>query len=181
MGRHPQPDIRRRLLERCTDYALANGLPHRLAPLAESTGVSTRMLLYHFGTRDDLLREVLREARQRQLQRFGDVLRAVPDEPYADTLARAWSVMTGSDGRQFVQLFTDLRENAGQSLWPGFKHVATTDWLEPLEEGLRNSGRAASATLVLAVMRGLLMDFDATGDTDRVDRAFDEFLSTALA
>ena len=34
---------------------------------------------------------------------------------------------------------------------------------------------------VLAVMRGLLMDFDATGDADRVDRAFHEFLRTALA
>jgi hypothetical protein len=32
------------------------------------------------------------------------------------------------------------------------------------------------ATLVLAVIRGLLMDLDATGDTTRTDRAFHDFL-----
>ena len=30
--------------------------------------------------------------------------------------------------------------------------------------------------MVLAVIRGLVMDLEATGDTDRVDRAFDAFL-----
>jgi len=42
--------------------------------------------------------------------------------------------------------------------------------------GLRSIGRPESATLVLAVIRGLLMDLDATGDTERTHRAFREFL-----
>jgi hypothetical protein len=38
-----------------------------LGPLAAATDTSTRMLIYHFGTRDALLREILVQARQRQL------------------------------------------------------------------------------------------------------------------
>jgi len=34
MGRRPQPDIKNRLLDACTDYALEHGLPDRLGPLA---------------------------------------------------------------------------------------------------------------------------------------------------
>ncbi len=136
------------------------------------------MLLYHFGTRDDLLRAILRQARQRQLDRFGELLRVHPDEAYTATLARAWSAMTGPDGRPYLRMFSQLRENAEQSLWPGFRRIATTDWLQPLEDGLRSIGRPESATLVLAVIRGLLMDLDATADTARTDRAFLELLDT---
>jgi len=71
VGRHKQPEIRARLLEACTDYALQHGLPDRLGPLATATGTSPRMLLYHFATKDDLLRAVLRRARARQRQSFG--------------------------------------------------------------------------------------------------------------
>ncbi|MCS5718806.1 TetR/AcrR family transcriptional regulator [Herbiconiux sp. CPCC 205763] len=152
------------------------GLPDRLDPLVRATGTSARMLLYHFGTRDKLLRAILRQARQRQLDSFGELLRIRPDEVYTATLARAWSAMTGPEGRPYLRMFSQLRENAEQSLWPGFRRIATTDWLQPLETGLRSIGRPQSATLVLAVIRGLLMDLDATADTARTDRAFHELL-----
>ncbi len=177
MGRRPQPDIKNRLLDACADYALAHGLPDRLEPLATATGTSARMLIYHFGTRDALLRAVLGHARQRQLDTFGDLLRVRPDEPYTATLQRAWTSITGLEGRPYLQMFGQLRESAGQQLWPGFRRTATTDWLGPLEDGLRSIGRPELATLVLAVIRGLLMDLDATADTTRTDRAFHDFLA----
>ncbi|MEU3616407.1 TetR/AcrR family transcriptional regulator [Streptomyces sp. NPDC006872] len=176
MGRRPQPHIKERLLDACADHALAHGLPDRLEPLATATGTSARMLIYHFGTRDALLRAVLGHARQRQLDTFGDLLRARPDEPYTATLGRAWTSITGPDGQPYLRMFGQLRESAEQRLWPNFRRTATTDWLGPLEDGLRSIGRPDLATLVLAVIRGLLMDLDATGDTTRTDRAFRDFL-----
>ena len=65
MGRHPQPEIKQRLLDVCTDYALEHGLPDRLEPLANAAGASSRMLIYHFGSRDDLLRAVQDRPRKR--------------------------------------------------------------------------------------------------------------------
>lgn len=180
MGRHKQPEIRDRILDACVDHALAHGLPDRLEPLAAASGTSTRMLIYHFGTRDALLRETLGRARRRQRDFFGELVSPRPDEPYLSTLRRAWRVMTGPAGRPYLTMFGRLREDAEQQLWPGFRREATTDWLRPLEDGMRSIGRPELGTLVLAVVRGLIMDLEATGDASRADQAFDDFLA-ALA
>jgi AcrR family transcriptional regulator len=178
MGRQRQPEIKERLLDACTDYALEHGLPDRLEPLTAAAGVSARMLIYHFGTRDALLRVVLGRARERQLSTFGDLLRVRTDELYTTTLANAWTSMTGPDGQPYLRMFGRLRESAEQQWWPDFRRTATTDWLIPLEDGLRSIGRPELATLVLAVIRGLLMDLDATGDTARTNRAWRNFLDS---
>lgn len=176
MGRHKQPELAEQLLERCTDVALEHGLPARLSTFAARTGTSSRVLIYHFGTRDELLRAVLGRARQRQRALFGELLRPREDEPYPQTLRRAWAGMTGEAGRPFLAVFGRLREDAEQQLWPGFRREATTDWLGPLEQGMATLGSPHRATLVLAVIRGLILDLESTGDTERVDVAFAEFV-----
>lgn len=166
------------MLDACTDHALEHGLPTRLEPLARGVGTSSRMLIYHFGTRDALLRAILENARKRQLDAFGALLSARPDEPYPATLRAAWTSMSGPEGQPFLRMFGQWRGSPTQQLWPGFPRLATTDWLEPLADGLRSIGREQSATLVLAVIRGLLLDLDATGDAERTAQAFDEFLAS---
>jgi hypothetical protein len=109
------------------------------------------------------------------------MLRLRPDEPYLDTLARAWEQMTGPEGRPYLRMFDQLhiiqlRDSTGRPLWPDFRRIATTDWLDPLEEGLASLHRPELATVVLATLRGLLMDLDATGDADRTARAWRDFL-----
>lgn len=178
MGRHKQPEIRDRILEACVDHALANGLPDRLEPFAAASGTSSRMLIYHFGSRDALLRETLRRARRRQRDFVGELVSPKPDEPYLATLRRAWLVMTGPAGRPYLSMFGKLREDARQQLWPDFRREATTDWLQPLEDGMRSLGRPELSTLVLAVIRGLIMDLEATGDAPRINQAFDDFLAS---
>lgn len=178
MGRQRQPEIRQRLLDACTDHALTHGLPDRLEPLAAATGTSSRMLVYHFGTRDGLLREVLSAARQRQVAYFTDLIRLRLDEPYLHTLARAWTAISGPQGQPYLRIFNRLHDTAGQPHWPGFRRTATTDWLAPLERGMASLGHPELATVVLAVLRGLLMDLDATGDAARTDQAFHNFLAT---
>src|ERR1700759_1778509 len=143
MGRRPQPQIKQRLLDACTDYALEHGLPDRLGPLAAAAGTSSRMLIYHFETRDGLLREVLRQARRRQLQAFTELLRQRDDEPYPVTLARAWSAISGPEGEPYLRIFTPLNETAGGPLWPRFRRTATTARLPPLRARMGRPGRAA--------------------------------------
>jgi AcrR family transcriptional regulator len=116
------------------------------------------MLIYHFETRDGLLREILGQARRRPVEAFTELIRVRPDEPYPVTLARAWSAISGPEGEPYLRMFSRLHDTAGEPLWPGFRRTATTDWLAPLEEGMRSLGRPELATVVLAVIRGLLMD-----------------------
>ncbi|GAA2597372.1 MULTISPECIES: TetR/AcrR family transcriptional regulator [Streptomyces] len=180
MGRHKQPEIRDRILDACVDHALTHGLPHRLEPFVTASGTSARMLIYHFGSRDALLRETLGRARRRQRDFFGELVAPRPGEPYPSTLRRAWQVMTGPSGRPYLTMFGRLREDAEQQLWPDFRRESTTDWLQPLEDGMRSVGRPELATLVLAVVRGLIMDIETTGDVPRADRAFDDFLAALV-
>ena len=181
MGRRRQPQIRDRILEACVDHALAHGLPDRMEPFATASGTSARMLVYHFGTRDALLREVLVRARRRHRDLIGELVSPRPGEPYPSTLRRAWRVIAGPAGRPYLRMFGRLREDAEQQLWPGFRREATTDWLQPLADGMGSVGRPELGTLVLAVVRGLLMDLESTGDAARVDRAFDDFLAALAA
>ena len=139
------------------------------------------MLIYHFGTRDGLLREVLGAARQRQVADWTDLMRLRPDEPYLHTLDRAWTEISGPAGQPYLRMFNRLHDTAGEPYWPGSRRTATTEWLAPLEHGLSSLGRPELATVVLAVLRGLLMDQGATGDTPRTDQAFRAFLATLAA
>lgn len=88
--------------------------------------------------------------------------------------------MTGPAGRPYLTMFGRLREDAEQRLWPDFRRESTTDWLRPFEEGMRSIGRPELATLVLAVVRGLIMDIETTGDVARADRAFEDFLAALV-
>jgi AcrR family transcriptional regulator len=136
------------------------------------------MLIYHFGTRDDLLREILVLARHRQVAAFTELLRVRADEPYTETLSRAWAGMTGPTGQRYLRMFSRLHDSAGGELWPGFRREATTDWLAPIEDGMQSLGRPELTTVTLAVIRGLLMDLDATDDQARTGAAFHEYVTT---
>jgi hypothetical protein len=100
------------------------------------------MLIYHFGTRDGLLREILEAARRRQVEVFTDLLGVRSEEPYTVTLGHAWSAMSGPPGQPYLRIFGRLHDTAGEPLWPGFRRAATTDWLDPLERDVKRTERA---------------------------------------
>ena len=153
-------------------------MPDRIDPFAKAACTSSRMLIYHFGSRDKLLLEVLKEARRLQVKAFTDLLAVRENEPYLQTLSKAWLEISGAKGKPYLRMFSELHDVSGKPLWPGFRKIATTDWIPPLTEGLTTIGRTDLATLVLAVIRGLLIDLAATGDRKRVDQAFSNFIET---
>jgi AcrR family transcriptional regulator len=181
VGRQRQPEIRQRLLDGCTRYLLEHGLPvTSLRPLADALDTSPRMLIYHFTTKDRLVKEALIEARRRQRLLFDAALRHRPGQDYADTLAEAWSTLAGAEGRQYARLFSAIH-NLPQTdtPWNQFPVMAVHDWLPTIEEGLHADGYPhphALATLVLAVARGLLLDERATGEHERASEAYREFV-----
>lgn len=79
MGRHPQPERRAALLDACTRHVLAHGLAGlSVASMASAAGTSPRMLIYHFNTKDQLVSEVLRDARRRQRALFDGLIEPRP-------------------------------------------------------------------------------------------------------
>lgn len=91
----PAKDPRRRAAwaELATDYAHEHGLIGlSLRPLAAELGTSNRVLLYHFGTKDQLVADVLRTSNDRSVAEVGAL------EPSADLRSAVhdlWAVMEG--------------------------------------------------------------------------------------
>lgn len=182
MGRQRQPEIRSRLLDGCTRYLLDHGLPvASLRALADELNTSPRMLIYHFATKDSLVREALVEARRRQRELFDTALRHRPGQDYADTLTAAWSILTGEQAHRYIRLFAAVHALPPAEVpWNHFPTMAVHDWLPIIEEGLRADGYPqphALATLILAVARGLLLDERATAEHERATAAYAAFIT----
>lgn len=165
------PDLARRaeLLDAVVDDVAQRGIGDRsLRDIAGAVGTSHRMLLHHFGSRDDLLLAVVEHVEQRQRARMRDL----PDEPAA-AVAAMWADLRRPDLRAFERLFFECYARGVQGERPFVQMLpgAVEDWLAEAAPGDR-----ASMRLGLAVARGLLLDLVATEDVDGVDAAAQEFV-----
>jgi AcrR family transcriptional regulator len=67
LARPRNPVIRTRLRSEAVDYVLSHGVADlSLRPLAKALKTNARMLVYHFGSREGLMREILVGLRERE-------------------------------------------------------------------------------------------------------------------
>jgi AcrR family transcriptional regulator len=180
MPRPPDPDRRARTLARATDYVLEHGLAGlSLRPLAAALGTSARMLLYDFGSKERLIAEILAEARRREAALLVD-LRAVPGAGDADTLRAVWDWLIAPERAPFLRLFFEVYVDAlaNPDRYPGGAGPMVSDWVAVIGAQWSPGERVdpVTATLLIGVVRGLLLDRLAASDPDRVDEALALFL-----
>lgn len=183
MSRTVDHHHRQAIVDRTADHLLKCGLvAASLRDLAAAVGVSSRMLVYHFGSREQLVSCALREARSRQRQAFEARLAPQKGRPYADVLTDAWRWFGNDEAEPYLRLFAQLHALAGEPNSPhtAFLRESVLDWLPTIEQGFAADGVDPTtarelATLTLAVVRGLLQDRNAVGDPQRVSAAFDRY------
>lgn len=170
------------LCDAIIQYLSQHGLADlSLRPLAKAVGSSPRVLLYYFGSKEKMVAKVLAEVRQRQ--------RAVYDQMPAATLEQAcraiWRHMSAPDSLPLFRLFFEAYGIALRHprLYKDFLHATIEDWLEFVADDLRSEGykrkqARAFATIILAGLRGFMLDYCATGDRKRLDRAVALWLPT---
>lgn len=177
-----EPSARDRLLDAVIEHFTTEGLADQsLRRIAEAIGSSHRMLLYHFGSKDGLLVEVVRAVEARTevlLAEFGEEAGGRTDE----LIRRMWAYLADPGVGDFERLFFALYGRALQgdeSIRPLLKDDIE-HWLDanvaltaPL--GVPDDVARTHARLGLAVTRGLLLDLLATGDRAGVDAAVDVF------
>jgi AcrR family transcriptional regulator len=177
MARTVDAAIRTQLVERGVDYVCTHGLAGlSLRPLADAIGSSPSLLLYHFGSKDALIVEIIRAGRARQQAMVSDsALAGLSD---ADAARMLWSAWSSPLWEPLVRLFFEVYALALQdrSRFPGFLEHAVDDWLKALQPNGATPRDRAHATMMLASFRGFLLDLCATGDRARIDRAVDLFL-----
>jgi len=183
MARTADEQRRVELLERIVDYVMANGLSDlSLRPLAEAVETSPRVLLYYFGSKEELIASVMAGARERQRAIFDKL----PRNPasYAETVRAAWAAMSAPKHERVFRLFFEVYGLALQDpkRFPGFVERAVDDWLGYLGAGALRDGHTqadarAIATVLLAGYRGFLLDLVATRDRKRIDRAVELWIA----
>jgi AcrR family transcriptional regulator len=177
---------KRRLLDATIDYVAEEGLGElSLRQLAAAIGTSHRMLIYHFGSKEELLVEVVREVERRERATSVDF------QPHAEhsereQMRRRWKRF--SDPRLWPQerLFFDVYARAlrgDDDANAAFLDEVVESWIAPIaagfvrEHGVTPTVARADARLHVAVVRGLLLDLLATGDRAGVNRAYERFIA----
>jgi len=178
---------REELLELAYGYALEHGVADvSLRPLAAAVGSSPRVLLFLFGSKAGLVQALLARARQDELALL-ERARAAGVDDDADTrdpvavAAELWSWLAADEHRALLKLWVEgyarsLIDSDGP--WAGFAATTVADWLDLLGEVTPDAGER---TLILAVLRGALLDLLATGELERVSAAVNRQLALMRA
>ena len=174
---------RDRLLDRAMEYVAANGISDvSLRSLATALGTSHRMLIHHFGSKEQLWVEIARTVEKRQRDLLAEIP-PDPSEPVGVAMRTWWKHISDPSLWPNERLFYELY---GQAL-QGRPHTTelldgiVDNWLDPITEinvelGIPREVARAHARLGVAVTRGLLLDLLATRDVAAVDAAMDAFI-----
>ena len=180
----PRGEARRRvLLDRVADDLAVNGLvDFSLRRAARAAGTTHKVLLYYFAGADDLLAQAIFQLRQR---RIGNALASVAAGPEGQTLAdrvrAVWPALTGEESRVLDQAiglmmydpvrYVGLGQGASQQYLPHLLSICPQDWPE--------QRKLEVAEMILATLRGFLIDWLVSGDMTGVEAGF-EALARAL-
>ncbi|NED96716.1 TetR/AcrR family transcriptional regulator [Phytoactinopolyspora alkaliphila] len=174
---------RDRLLVAAIEYVAQHGIRERsLREIASALGTSHRMLIYHFGSKEGLLTEVVRAMESQQRAVFDEL--ADDDAAPAEVARAFWRRLAHPDLWPHERLFFEMYGRAVQGD-PGAAAILDgliDPWIEPLAASLARAGFTVEdarvhARLGLAVARGLLLDLLATGDRAAADDAMELFIS----
>ena len=174
MARTPDQSRRRQLLDKLVEEFAAGGVGDRsLRDVAAAVCTSHRMLLHHFGSRENLLVAIVEEVERRQM----GLLPELPTDP-AESFAAMWADLHRPELRQLERLFFECYSRAAQGEKPFARMVpdAVDGWLAEVAAVAGDAFDPAMARLGLAVGRGLLLDLVATEDEAGVDAAAQAFV-----
>ena len=178
-----EPSSRERLLAATMDYVAQHGVGDlSLRGLAAAVGTSHRMLIYHFGSREGLLIEVIRTVEAQQRAALAELL-LDEEASTAEVMRRMWRRLVdpalAANERLFFEIYVQALQGSPHAL-PLLDGIVDL-WVEPLArilvaQGVPEAQARAEARLGVAVTRGLLLDLLATGDREAVDAAMERYI-----
>ena len=170
-------------MDEVADYLSANGVAElSLRPLAKAVGSSPRVLLYYFGSKEDMIVKALGRLRERQRVTY-DRMKSLPCETPAETCRAIWRHMSSPENARLFRISLEIFAMALRQPERFVEYLRATieDWLAflsapLLRKGYSGSEARAHATVVLAGFRGFMLDYCASKDRARVDRAVELWL-----
>ena len=178
MPRRPDPDRRPEILDQIVEYIAEHGIADlSLRPLAKALGHSTFVLTYHFGDKDGLVEAALAHFEDKQRELLLSWRGWTEERGLAETIRRFWRWMLTDGNVRLLRLGFEIATSGSVS---SFAPKVSADWVEFMaayfeEQGMRRPQARREATIHVATINGLLLDYMATGDRKRVDDALDHY------
>ncbi|GGF35399.1 TetR/AcrR family transcriptional regulator [Subtercola lobariae] len=173
-------DRRELLLDRIVDYVLEHGITQlTLRGLATAVGSNNRMLLYYFGSREELIVAALAAAEVR----FPSMAAVITSfdastAPLSERLFSAWATISDPANLPFHRLFFEIFGLAGfeRQRFTTFLGEVGTEWVAHVAAVFRQAGVVdAQAELfaheIVALWRGLQTTLLSGGDLAVIDSA----------
>ncbi len=153
-----------------------------LRPLAKAVGSSPRVLLYYFGSKEELVVKALAHMREKQRVTY-ERMKAFPYQTPGEACRTIWRHMSAPENERLFRMSLEIYAMALRQPKVFAEYLRTTieDWLGFLAAPLIRNGHSeaearAHATVVLAGFRGFMLDFCASSDRKRLDRAVELWL-----
>jgi AcrR family transcriptional regulator len=169
---------RRELLDRVTADVAVNGLvDFSLRRAARAAGTTHKVLLYYFDGVDDLLGQAIYQLRERRIDSALATATEVTDRPtLSDWVRSVWPVLTHGDASWVLdqaiglaiydpERYVDLGRGASKQYLPALVSMCPEHWSE--------QRKLEVAWMILAVLRGFLVDLRTSGDTAGIAAGFE--------
>lgn len=188
MSRRPDPARKPALLEQILDYLLDKPLSSlSLRPLATALGVSTFTLVYHFGSRDELLNEIVRAISQRSHPVIDEVMeRPATVETYVAGLERSWEWAVQERNIRLLRL--EFEAALLEAHDRGHTHTRATfmSWQKLgrdvlLDMGFSDDDAEVESRLAVDTVMGLQYDLIVHRDPEGATRSFRRFIERVRA
>ncbi|WP_181064363.1 TetR/AcrR family transcriptional regulator [Pseudoclavibacter sp. AY1F1] len=189
-GRTTRFEARRpELLTQATEHLLEHGVAaFSLRPVAKALGVTHATLLRHFTSKEQLLVEVAELARaelQEKLQADPDLQAASGAE---EVVRATWRILRTPREVRRIAVLLELA-NAHPADETQRRSIASeliADWIAEMQEVLIADGYSKEqsvsiGTLLVGLAHGLQIDLAITGDTERIDAAFESGVPRILS
>ena len=168
---------RRELLDRVTDDLAVNGLvDFSLRRAARAAGATHKVLLYHFEGADDLLAQAIVKLRERRIAKGLVAATEGPARrPLAAWVRDVWPILVGEEARVLDQAiglaiydpdrYAALGREASRQYLPALLSICPQHWSD--------RRKLEVAEMILAVLRGFLVDARTSGDTAGIAAGFE--------
>lgn len=172
------------LLDEIADYLARNGVAElSLRPLAKAVGSSPRVLLYYFGSKEELVVKALGRLRERQRVTY-ERMKSLPYQSTGEVCRAIWRHMSAPENVRLLGMSLEIFAMALRQpeRFAEYLRASVEDWLGFLSAPLLRKGYSeaearAHATVVVAGFRGFLLDYCASRDRARLDRAVELWLN----
>lgn len=163
-----------------------NGLNNlSLRSIADNIGISARMLIYHFESYEQLIAQIFIHLSSLHKQRLNEILINHKEKQIEQVFSSFTKEIFSSEYRNTLLLFIELYTTALRDTlhYESFFEEVLINWIDEVSSLLKKFGFSSPdlfASMIVSFYRGLMLDWLASNDIERITVVSDLFINNII-